>query len=201
MKVFLLCFIDYTKAFNCVNHKLMWLCKVNQFVSCDIMMQLTSAFILSRLDYCYRILACLPESSILTLQHVQNAAVRLVLGLGPCDHMSDGLLQLHWLPFEARIRHKLCLLMHMVHTGRCPPYLRDILRPVSSSSGRSGFWAASTAQFVKPRLGTVLVNVLLHSLDLSHGMIFLVSSYLHNVTFTDLFERQLKIHFFGYALT
>jgi len=50
-----------------------------------------------------------------------------------------------WPPIEARIRHKLCLLMHMVHTGRCPPYLKDVLLPVSSSSGRSGLQSATTA--------------------------------------------------------
>jgi len=83
------------------------------------------------------ILAGLPKSSIATHQRVQNAAARLVLGLGPRDHIADGLRQLHWLPVEARLRYKLCLLMHMVHTGRCPPYLRDVLVPVpvSSSSG------------------------------------------------------------------
>jgi len=59
------------------------------------------------------ILAGLPKSSIATHQRVQNAAARLVLGLGPRDHIADGLRQLHWLPVEARLRYKLCLLMHM----------------------------------------------------------------------------------------
>jgi len=77
-----------------------------------------------------------------------------VLGLGPRDHIADGLRQLHWLPVEARIRYKMCLLMHMVHTGRCPPYVKDVLHPVSSSSGRSGLRSATTAQYVKPRLRT-----------------------------------------------
>jgi len=76
----------------------------------------------------------LPKS-IATLQRVENAAARLVLGLGPRDHIADGLCQLHWLPVEARIRYKLCLLVHMVLTGRCPHYLKDVLLPVSSLSG------------------------------------------------------------------
>jgi len=96
----------------------LYLLLIANFVSRDIMTQLTSAFILSRLDYCNVILAGLPKSSIATLQRVQNAAARLVPGLGPSDHIADGLRQLHWLPVEARIRYKLCLLMHMVHTGR-----------------------------------------------------------------------------------
>jgi len=75
------------------------------------MMQLTSAFILSRLDYCNIILVGLLKSSISTLQRIQNAAARLVLGLGPRNHIAEGLRKLHWLPIEARIRYKLCLLM------------------------------------------------------------------------------------------
>jgi len=40
----------------------------------------------------------LPKSPIATLQRVQNAAACLVFGLGPRDHISAGLRQLHWLP-------------------------------------------------------------------------------------------------------
>jgi len=43
----------------------------------------------------------------------------------------------------------------MVHTGRCSPYLKDVLLSVSSSSGHSGLRSATTAQYEKPRLRTV----------------------------------------------
>jgi len=143
-----------SKVASCCYYHVRRLRQVSHFISRDIMMQLTSALILSTLDYCNIILAGLPKSSIATLQRVQNAAARLVLGLGPCDHIADGLCQLHCLPVEARIRYKLCLLIHMVHTGRCPPCLKNILHPVSSSSSRSGLRSATTAQYVKPRLRT-----------------------------------------------
>jgi len=117
-------------------------------------MQLTSAFLLSTLDNCNIILAGPPKTSIATLQRVQNAAARLVLGLGPRDHIADG-LPATLLPVEARIRYKLCLLMQMVHTGRCPPYLKDVLLTVSSLSDRSCLRSATMAQYVKPRLRTV----------------------------------------------
>jgi len=102
-----------SKVASCCHYHIRRLRHVSRFVR-DIMMQLTSVFILSRLDYCNIILAGLPKSSIATLQRVQNAAARLVLGLGPRDHIVDGLRQLHWLPVEVRIRYKMCLLMHMV---------------------------------------------------------------------------------------
>ena len=70
----------------------------------DVMKQLASSFILSRLDYCNSILAGLPKSTIATLQRVQSVAARMVLNLRPRDSISDGLRQLHWLPFESRIQ-------------------------------------------------------------------------------------------------
>jgi len=46
-------------------------------------MQLVSALILSRLDYCNNVLAGLPKSTLAILQRVQNAAARLILELRP----------------------------------------------------------------------------------------------------------------------
>jgi len=117
------------------------------------MMHLTSAFLLSSLDYCNIIQAGLSKSSIATLQRVQNVAARLVLGLGPRDHIADGLRQLQLVSGSGPYPIQACLLMHMVHTGRCPPYLKDVLLPVSSSSDRNDLRSATN--YVMPRLRTV----------------------------------------------
>jgi len=184
-----------SKVASCCYNHIRRLRQVSRFVSRDIMMQLTSAFILSRLDYCNIILAGLPKSSIATLQRVQNAAARLVLGLGSRDHIADGLRQLLWLPVEARIRYKLCLLMHMVHTGRCPPYLKDVLHPFSSSSGRFGLRSATTAQYVKPRLRMVFGE---RAFSFAGSKSWNdLPSLLHTVTSTDSFKRQLKTYLFN----
>jgi hypothetical protein len=81
---------------------------------------LVSAFVTSRLDYCNSVLAGLPKSSIMPLQRVQNAAARLILGLGPRDHVTPSLRDLHWMPLEQRITFKLCSLMHLIDTGHSP---------------------------------------------------------------------------------
>ena len=70
---------------------------------------------LSKLDYCNAILAGLPKTTIAPLQRAQNAAARLVARLGPRDHVSNALRDLHWFPVQHRITYKLCLLMHLVH--------------------------------------------------------------------------------------
>jgi len=77
-----------------------------------------------------RSLAGLPTSMIAPLQRVQNAAARLFLHLGLsglCDHISQGLCELHWLPIDTRVVYKLSSLMYDVHTGNSPRYISDIV--------------------------------------------------------------------------
>ena len=75
---------------------------------------------------------CLPQTTIAPLQRVQNAAARLVFELGPRQHVTPCLLQLHWLPVRWRIQFKLCCIMHSVFNGKCPVYLSDIVQTVSA---------------------------------------------------------------------
>ena len=65
---------------------------------------LVSMFVFSRLDYCNAILAGLPKTTITPLQHAQNAAARLVARLGPRDHVSNALRDLHWLPVQHHLQ-------------------------------------------------------------------------------------------------
>jgi len=183
-----------SKVASCCYYHIRRLRQVSRVVSREILMQLISAFVLSRLDYCNSVLAGLPKSSIATLQRVQNAAARLVLGLRSRDHISGGLRQLHWLPVESRIRFKLCLMMHLAHTGRCPSYITDLLHPVSTSSSRSGLRSASTAQYLKPKLRTVFGE---------RAFAFAgpkawndLPSHLHSIQSTKTFKNQLKTFLF-----
>ena len=82
---------------------------------------LVDTFVLSRLDYCNSVLAGLLKSTIAPLQRVQNASARLIYGLGPRDHVTPALYELHWLSVELRVTFKLCALMHLIPTG-CSPF-------------------------------------------------------------------------------
>ena len=104
----------------------------------DVTLQLVMALVIPRLDYCNSVLAALPSSTLQLLQRVQNTAARLVFELRHHDHITPALIQLLWLPIRWRIHYKLCTLMHAVHTGRCPPYLADIVSLTSHRQSRSG---------------------------------------------------------------
>ena len=63
---------------------------------------------------------------------MQNAAARLIFQLGPRDHVTPSLIQLHWLPVRSRVQYKLCLLMHYIHSGRASAYLMDSVQATSA---------------------------------------------------------------------
>ena len=79
---------------------------------------------------------------------VQNAAARLVFELRGCEHVTPSIIQLNWLRF------KLCTIMHAVHTGRCPAYLKEIAHTVSSTTTRPGLRSAVSTDYVIPGLRT-----------------------------------------------
>jgi len=101
--------------------------QVQKLLGPDVAAKLVASLMFSRLDYCNAVLAGLPRSTTAPLQRVQNAAARLVARLDPRDHVTPTLKHRHWLPIEQRIVFKMCLLMHLVHTGRDPSYLRSCI--------------------------------------------------------------------------
>ena len=107
---------------------------IRRILGADVTSGLVSTFVTTRIDYCNSILAALPQSSIDPLQRVQNAAARLITGTGTREHITPVLQSLHWLPVKFRITFKLCVLMHLVHIGRAPAYLSDMICPAEEDS-------------------------------------------------------------------
>ena len=92
----------------------------------------------------------LPHSFLAPYQLV-NAAVRLVNGLRLHDHVTSAEIDLHWLPVEARLQYKLCLLVHHALAGRAPTYVIDLLQPVAMSSRHATPWSETTNSLFVPR--------------------------------------------------
>ena len=103
--------------------------KIRKFLThrqCEILIH---AFISSKLDYCNVLLSGLQQSQINRLQHVQNAAARLLTATSRYEHVTPVLRSLHWLPVSARIDFKILLLVFKVLNGLGPLYLSELLRP------------------------------------------------------------------------
>ena len=71
------------------------------------------------------------------LQRVQNRAARLVLSAPPLSSSLPLLQQLHWLPIEVRVSHKLCCLTYRVVHGAAPSYLTELCEPCLDTRHRS----------------------------------------------------------------
>jgi len=125
--------------------------QVRRILGPEITTSLITAFVTSRLDYCNAVLAGLPKSTVAPFQRVQNAAARLIAGIGLRDHVTPTLQQLHWLPIPFRSTYKLCVLMHQVHTGRSPPYLSNLVTATADLTSRQALRSSNSLRYEVPR--------------------------------------------------
>ena len=117
--------------------------------------RLVPVFLLSRLDYCNAVLAGLPSSSLAPLQRVLYATVRLVTGLGPRDHITGTMMELHWLPIEHRVKAKLFLIMDAAVSGQCQKYIREVVAPLAMLPRRNMLRSAANGLYDVPRTRTI----------------------------------------------
>ena len=123
---------------------------IRRILGWQITTSLVNSFVLSRLDYCNSVLAGLPKSTTAPLQRVQNAAARLICGLGPHDHVTSASQVLHRLPIKKMVTFKLCTLMHLIHTGCSPSYMSELVTSTSSISSRSRLRSANSRRYEQP---------------------------------------------------
>ena len=102
--------------------------QIHRRVSSAVTIRLVLALVTTRLDYCNVLLPGLPQTTLhQCLERAQNAAVQLIFSLSPRDHVSDALIQLHWLSICWSIHDKLATLVHDIHVGKCTSHSTDIV--------------------------------------------------------------------------
>ena len=79
---------------------------MRKYLTEDAAKTLMSGLVLSHLDYANALLTGIPRTDLAKLQRVQNFAARVVKGLKRHEPVSAQLRDLHWLPVQQRIDHK-----------------------------------------------------------------------------------------------
>ena len=108
----------------------------------------------SHVDYCNSVLSSALEKVTDKLQHIQNAAARLVTGAWKYECGLSQLMHndLHWLVIPQRVQYKLAVTVHRCFRHRAPRYLADYCVPVSEVAGRQHLRSARCHQLSVPRV-------------------------------------------------
>ena len=96
--------------------------RIKKYLSRPVTESLVHAFITSRVDYCNSLLYGLPNSHVMKLQRIQNAAAG-----GWFCHVTLLLFNLHWLPISYCIMFKILFLTFQCLYGQAPTYLIDLI--------------------------------------------------------------------------
>ena len=100
---------------------------IKEFVNRENLVTLVHSLIISKVDYCNSLFIGLPNVILKKVQSVLNRAVRLIFNLPPRVPTTSSLIELHWLPFKARIEFKICLITFKALKFNQPSYIGELL--------------------------------------------------------------------------
>ena len=103
--------------------------KIRHFLTTEQTKCVIHAYVTSRIDQNNSLLLGLPQRLLKSLQYIQNASAKLIVGAKKRDHVTGTLMSLHWLPVKQRILFKVLLLTFKTLLGQGPAYLKDLLVP------------------------------------------------------------------------
>ena len=152
---------------------------------------LVKTFIISRIDYCNSLYACLPHYLLHRLERLLNACIRFIFNILIFNH---NLLLYYFnsyiLPIEYCIKYKSCLTVHKILNNLLPKYLTNlvIVYKLLKENLRSGKdnWIINTTHHI--------------SKTISHQMCLIWNSLpksLQSFNQTNVFKKELKTYFFN----
>ena len=100
---------------------------IKDFVNRKNLVTLVHSLIISVVVYCNSLFTGLPNVILKKVQSVLNRALRFIFNLPPRVSTTSSLIDLHWLPFKARIEFKLCFITFKALKFNQPSYIRELL--------------------------------------------------------------------------
>ena len=120
------------------NNKLYKLKQIQNLLNQSSLKILTSAYIISKLDYCNSILTDIPIFQERRLNTIINQTFRLIFKLPKRTHTTDYRKKLNWLTFKQRYTYKTFNIIHytilynIIHPtdiyNNLPKYIRDSIK-------------------------------------------------------------------------
>ena len=80
---------------------------------------------ISHLDYSNALLYGITKKLLQYYQRIQNMCTKLVLNKCKYDSATECLEQLHWLPIEQQIQHKILVITQKSLNGQAPKYIQN----------------------------------------------------------------------------
>jgi hypothetical protein len=109
------------------NYHLRRISSIRRFLTPEVTATLVSCYILSRIDYCNSLLFGCFDHLTDKLQLIMNNAARMVRRVPRHVHITQTLVDLHWLPVTSRIDYKIASLCFQCKDGTAPAYLKELL--------------------------------------------------------------------------
>ena len=78
----------------------------------DACSQIIHASVTVRIDFCNSLLYGLPDQSFNRLQIIVTTAARILCRIPKFGHISETLMDLHWLPVQQRVLFKVLILIY-----------------------------------------------------------------------------------------
>ena len=101
--------------------------RIRKYLNDDSFKTLVHAFITCKIDNFNSLLSGVPKYAIYKLQMVLNNAARLITRQDRTQHITNTLIELHWLPIDARIDFKILLFTYKALNDLGPEYISNIL--------------------------------------------------------------------------
>ena len=119
--------IHINKTVSSCTYILRNIARVRHHLTHDATKTLVQALVLSKMDYCNSLILGAPNYLIQKVQRVQNMACRIIVQSKKNEHITQYLIELHWLKIPQCIIFKILTIMYHCFYGTAPTYLQELV--------------------------------------------------------------------------